>query len=80
MVTTLPHRPQLVVIGAGVAGGLVAHGAAKAGMRVTILCDGPELDRADLVRRFREADTQSLMSPYPLNVAARQPQVGRTDP
>lgn len=79
MATTLPHRPQLVVIGAGVAGGLVAKRAAEAGLRVTILCDGPELDRADLVKRFRQADPQSLMSPYPLVPHAPQPQVARTD-
>ena len=79
MVTTLPHRPELLVIGAGVGGGLVAQRAAEAGLRVTILCDGPELDRADLVDRFRKADPQSLMSPYPVVPHAPQPQVQRTD-
>ena len=79
MTTTLPHRPQLLVIGAGVAGGLVAQRAAEAGMRVTILCDGPELDRTQLVDRFRQADPQTMMSPYPVVPHAPQPQVARTD-
>ncbi|WP_299784577.1 GMC family oxidoreductase [uncultured Marivita sp.] len=78
MVTTLPQTPDLVVVGAGVAGGLVAKQAAEAGLRVTILCDGPTLDRADLVDRFRQADPQSLMSPYPVVPHAPQPQVNRT--
>ena len=78
MVTTLPHTPQLVVIGAGVAGGMVAQQAAEAGMRVTILCDGPEVQRPDLVDRFRRADRQTMMSPYPVVSHAPQPQVPRT--
>lgn len=79
MVQTLPHRPQLVVIGAGVAGGIVATRAAEAGMRVTILCDGPVIRREDLVDRFRASDPQTMMSPYPLVPHAPQPQVARTD-
>lgn len=79
MVYTLPHRPQLLVIGAGIAGGMVAHKAALAGMRVTILCDGPELRREDLVDRFRQAGAQTMMSPYPEVPHAPQPQVARTD-
>jgi len=79
MVTILPQSPDLVVIGAGAAGGLVAKRAAEAGLRVTILCDGPVLERSDLVDNFRQADPQSLMSPYPLVPQAPQPQVKRTD-
>lgn len=79
MVTTLPHRPQLCVIGSGVGGGLVAQRAAEAGMRVTILECGPRLDRADLVDRFRTANAQTLMSPYPVVEHAPQPGVPRTD-
>jgi choline dehydrogenase-like flavoprotein len=79
MVETLPQRPQLVVIGAGVAGGLVAQRAAQAGLRVTMLCDGPELDRGALVQRFRRAAQQTMMSPYPVVAHAPQPQVARTD-
>lgn len=79
MVTTLPQTPDLVVVGAGVAGGLVAKQAAEAGLRVTILCDGPVVDRADLVDRFRQAPQQTMMSPYPVLDHAPQPQVARTD-
>lgn len=79
MVQTLPHRPQLAVIGAGVAGGMVAARAAAAGMRVTVLCDGPVLRREDLVDRFRASAPQTMMSPYPLVPHAPQPQVARTD-
>lgn len=79
MVTTLPHTPDLVVIGAGVAGGLVAKRAAERGLRVTILCDGPVLDRDTLVERYRTTAPQTLMSPYPVVPHAPQPGVERTD-
>lgn len=79
MVTTLPQSPQLCVIGAGVAGGLVAKRAAEAGMRVTILDCGPRLDRAELLERFRQSANQSLMAPYPEVEHAPQPGVPRTD-
>lgn len=78
MVTTLPHTPDLVVIGAGVAGGLVAKRAAEAGLRVTILCDGPEVNRTDLVERYRGTAPQTVMSPYPVLDHAPLPQVART--
>ncbi|MEO0745657.1 MAG: GMC family oxidoreductase, partial [Pseudomonadota bacterium] len=79
MVTTLPQTPDLVVIGAGVAGGLVAKRAAEAGLRVTIICDGPVVARGDLVDRFRSAPDQTMMSPYPVLPHAPQPQTVRTD-
>lgn len=79
MVTTLPQTPDLVVIGAGVAGGLVAKRAAEAGLRVTILCDGPVVTRADLVDRYRQSAPETMMSPYPAVPHAPQPQVARTD-
>ncbi|APX10572.1 GMC family oxidoreductase [Tateyamaria omphalii] len=79
MTTTLPQTPDLVVIGAGVAGGLVAKRAAEAGLRVTIICDGPVVARGDLVNRFRNAPDQTMMSPYPVLPHAPQPQTVRTD-
>jgi choline dehydrogenase-like flavoprotein len=79
MVTTLPQRPELLVVGTGVAGGLVAHRATQAGLRVTMLEAGPRLARKDLVRRFRTADDQTLMAPYPLVPHAPHPNTARTD-
>lgn len=79
MMMTLPQTPDLVVIGAGVAGGLVAKRAAEAGLRVTIICDGPVVQRGDLVDRFRRAPAQTMLSPYPVVPHAPQPQGVRTE-
>jgi choline dehydrogenase-like flavoprotein len=79
MVETLEERPQVVVVGAGVGGGLAAERAAAAGLTVLILESGPRIRREDLVERFRTVAPQSLMSPYPLVPHAPQPNVKRTD-
>lgn len=48
---------DVVVIGAGIAGGLVAHRLAMAGMKVLMLEAGPDVSRADLHVRFLEQRT-----------------------
>lgn len=45
---------DVVIIGAGIAGGLIAHRLAGAGLKVIILEAGPEVTRADLHTRFQE--------------------------
>ena len=45
---------DVVVIGAGIAGGLVAHRLAGAGMKVLMLEAGPDVTRADLHVKFLE--------------------------
>jgi glucose dehydrogenase len=65
---------DVVVIGSGVMGALVASRMAKAGKSVTILEAGPRVARADIVERFRNAPVkmsltnmklQGAGSPYP---------------
>ena len=58
-------EPDLVVVGAGVAGGMVADVAASAGLKVVILESGPRLDRAEITRRWRETPRTDFMAPYP---------------
>ena len=79
MVTTVPQRPSLLVIGTGVGGAMVAYKAARAGVRTTMIDCGPRLDRETLLERYRTEAPQSLMSPYPLVPHAPQPGVARTD-
>lgn len=70
----LPIEYDLVVIGAGVAGSLLAYRAKKANPQLNILLmdAGPKLDRAQLVERFRHSPRDDSMSPYPKSMAVPQ--------
>jgi choline dehydrogenase-like flavoprotein len=57
--------PDLVVVGAGVAGGMVADKAASAGLDVLILESGPRLERTQLVEAWRTTPETHFMAPYP---------------
>jgi glucose dehydrogenase len=68
-----PLDTDVLIVGSGVAGSLVGHRLASAGLRVTILEAGPRIDRADTVELYREsADRGNFMAPYP--GAAHAPQ------
>ncbi|KAB7893260.1 GMC family oxidoreductase [Rouxiella badensis] len=65
---------DVIIIGSGVMGGLIACQLAKAGKSVIILEAGPRVKREDIVERFRNAPTkmsltnmklQGAGSPYP---------------
>lgn len=65
---------DVVVIGAGVSGSLLATRLAKAGKSVLLLESGPKVSRAELVDRFRVSAFKSdFMSPYPYSEKAPQP-------
>ena len=66
---------DVVVIGAGVAGGLVAHQLALAGKSVLILEAGPRLSRGEIVENFRnQPDKSDNMVPYPSTAYAPHPE------
>ena len=68
IVETGPARETLdaevVVIGAGIAGGLMAYELAKRKHKVTILDAGPVIDRVEAVKRFRATAVKGANSPY----------------
>lgn len=64
-ITDLPLEPDVVIVGAGIAGGMVADVLSARGLRVLILESGPRLDRAQLVRDWRTSDQTHFMAPYP---------------
>jgi choline dehydrogenase-like flavoprotein len=55
---------DVVVIGAGVAGGLMAYEMRRQNRRVTILEAGPAIDRVKAVERFRASPGKGADSPY----------------
>lgn len=71
------EQADIVVIGSGVAGAIVAHQLAMAGKSVLLLEAGPRLPRAQIVERFRnQADKTDFMAPYPSTAWAPHPEYG----
>lgn len=58
MATKIPSSADVVIVGSGVCGALVAYEARKAGLSVLVLEAGPRGERGDFVQRFQ------AMSPY----------------
>ncbi|SAK92447.1 glucose-methanol-choline oxidoreductase [Caballeronia hypogeia] len=66
---------DVVVVGSGVAGSLVAYRLAQAGASVILLEAGPRLARWQIVENFRRAaDKRDLCAPYPLPRHAPRPE------
>ncbi|MCM2132098.1 GMC family oxidoreductase [Larsenimonas rhizosphaerae] len=74
------HKADVVIVGSGVAGGLVAHQMAMAGKSVLILEAGPRYPRGDIVERFRnQTDKMDFMKPYPSTPYAPHPEPSSGD-
>jgi choline dehydrogenase-like flavoprotein len=69
-----PNSADVVVIGAGVTGALLATRLAKTGKSVLLLESGPRMGRDQLVERFRSSAFKSdFMAPYPYSPLAPHP-------
>ncbi|WP_312515318.1 GMC family oxidoreductase [Massilia sp.] len=65
---------DVVVIGAGICGALLARKLAHAGHSVLMLESGPRVGRAELVERYRHSAFKSdFMAPYPFSEMAPHP-------
>lgn len=56
---------DVVVVGAGVAGALVAYDLARSGLNVHVLEAGGRIDRTEAVERFRRAVRRDEHAPFP---------------
>ena len=63
------------MVGAGVAGALVAWRLAESGHEVVLFEAGPEVNRVEAVERFRSSVKRGLDSPYPPTLLAPVPSV-----
>lgn len=71
------QQADIVVVGSGVAGALVAYELARAGKSVLMLEAGPRVPRWEIVERFRnQADKIDFMAPYPSTPWAPHPEYG----
>ena len=64
---------DVVIVGAGVAGALLAARLAEANVRVALLDAGPRIDRAQALRKFATAPIRTPDSPYPRTPQADYP-------
>lgn len=66
---------DVVIVGSGVAGALIAHQLAKSGIKVLVLEAGPRLARWRVVENYRNTpDKDNCMAPYPSTHYAPHPE------
>lgn len=70
-----PLTAHVVIVGAGVAGMLVAYRLAQAGAQVLVLEAGPPVNRAEALANYRQAVAKTPESPYPDTFYAPRPTV-----
>lgn len=69
------NSADVVVVGSGVAGGLVAHQLATAGASVILLEAGPRIPRWQIVENFRNSPAKDdFATPYPSTPYAPHPE------
>jgi choline dehydrogenase-like flavoprotein len=75
----MPEQADIIVIGAGVAGMLVASQLAQRGAKVLVLEAGPRVDRAAATQRFQYTAVKTPEAPYEPTRHAPQPSVIQPD-
>jgi choline dehydrogenase-like flavoprotein len=74
---TEKFEADVVVVGSGVAGALMAARLSAAGIRVLVLEAGPRIDRSEGLERFQKSKLKTPLSPYPIVAHAPSPDTDR---
>jgi choline dehydrogenase-like flavoprotein len=75
----MQHSADVVIVGSGVAGSLVAASLARQGVKVLILEAGPRVRRPIALAQYRGALIKTPESPYPESAYAPSPRSDRPD-
>jgi len=70
---------DVVIVGAGIAGSLVAEKLAAAGYRVVVLEAGPRVHRSELLSKLQVPMKKGPTAPYPFSAHAPSPNPGSPD-
>jgi choline dehydrogenase-like flavoprotein len=70
---------DVLIVGSGIAGSLLAERLASQDTKVAILEAGPRIDRPDAVERFWKAELKFPESPYPMSRETPHPTVADLD-
>jgi glucose dehydrogenase len=64
---------DVIIIGAGAVGGMLAYQLAKSGVKVLLLESGPRIDRGEAVQQFFKSVEKGPNAPYPSTAYAPHP-------
>ena len=69
----MAEQSDVLIVGAGVAGALIAYSLAGAGARVTVVEAGPQVDRGVALNRLERAAIRVPEAPYEMAPYAESP-------
>lgn len=72
-------KPDVAIVGSGIAGAMVAYELARAGFKVLVLEAGPRVTRDQIVKQFTTTYKLDLSAAYPNTALAPRPDLSERD-